>query len=242
MPNQRGSDLDNVLSRRDWPCYAAALNQLECEDHAGQEVAGLEAPDVRAVTAADIRAIVHESMAEALQQAGQTIPDSIEAAAAAALAALHGVTLGDGALSSWQGCGPGEAARLLGVDNAQVQADRFAAVEALAITFDCVVVLKGAGIGLDGPAMAAATRDQDASLGTIAPGGGELTLRVRNLLVNRQAYLELRRHRGWLPAGGTGRLDPDAAGRHADDGRLRTHRQSLSKPGDHHQGQQSGVC
>src|SRR5207244_819452 len=42
----------------------------------------------------------------------QTIPEGIEAAAAAALAALHGVTLGDGALSSWQGCGPGEAARL----------------------------------------------------------------------------------------------------------------------------------
>ncbi|WP_037551615.1 heparinase II/III family protein [Sphingomonas sp. URHD0057] len=44
--------------------------------------------------------------------AKQTIPDSIEAAAAAALAALHGVTMGDGALSSWQGCGPGEASRL----------------------------------------------------------------------------------------------------------------------------------
>ena len=44
--------------------------------------------------------------------AKQTIPDGIEAAAAAALAALHGVTMGDGALSSWQGCGPGEAARL----------------------------------------------------------------------------------------------------------------------------------
>ena len=28
MPNQRGSDLDNVLSRRDWPCYAAGLNYL----------------------------------------------------------------------------------------------------------------------------------------------------------------------------------------------------------------------
>ncbi|MBA4187955.1 MAG: DUF1501 domain-containing protein [Planctomycetaceae bacterium] len=28
MPNQRGTDLDNVLSRRDWPCYAAALNHL----------------------------------------------------------------------------------------------------------------------------------------------------------------------------------------------------------------------
>src|SRR6266545_5840595 len=28
MPNQRGSDLDNVLSRRDWPCYAAALGHM----------------------------------------------------------------------------------------------------------------------------------------------------------------------------------------------------------------------
>jgi uncharacterized heparinase superfamily protein len=44
--------------------------------------------------------------------AKQTIPDGIETAAAAALAALHGVTLGDGALSSWQGCNPGEASRL----------------------------------------------------------------------------------------------------------------------------------
>jgi len=44
--------------------------------------------------------------------AKQTAPDGIEAASAAALAALHGVTLGDGALSSWQGCNPGEAARL----------------------------------------------------------------------------------------------------------------------------------
>ena len=44
--------------------------------------------------------------------AKQTIPDGIEGAAAAALAALHGVTLGDGALSSWQGCNPGEQSRL----------------------------------------------------------------------------------------------------------------------------------
>ncbi len=28
MPNQRGSDLDNVLSRRDWPCYASGLNYV----------------------------------------------------------------------------------------------------------------------------------------------------------------------------------------------------------------------
>jgi uncharacterized heparinase superfamily protein len=44
--------------------------------------------------------------------AKQTIPDGIEAGAQASLAALHGVTMGDGALSSWQGCGPGEASRL----------------------------------------------------------------------------------------------------------------------------------
>jgi uncharacterized heparinase superfamily protein len=44
--------------------------------------------------------------------AKQTIPDGIEAAAQASLAALHGIMMGDGALSSWQGCGPGEAARL----------------------------------------------------------------------------------------------------------------------------------
>src|SRR5262249_48191929 len=44
--------------------------------------------------------------------AKETLPESIEAAAQASLAALHGVTMGDGALSSWQGCNPGEASRL----------------------------------------------------------------------------------------------------------------------------------
>ena len=28
MPNQRGTDLDNILSRKDWPCYAAGLDYL----------------------------------------------------------------------------------------------------------------------------------------------------------------------------------------------------------------------
>ena len=46
------------------------------------------------------------------QAAKQTIPDGIEGAAQASLAALHGITMGDGALSSWQGCNPGEASRL----------------------------------------------------------------------------------------------------------------------------------
>ncbi len=44
--------------------------------------------------------------------AKQTLPDALENAAAAALAALHGVTMGDGALSSWQGGNPGDPQRL----------------------------------------------------------------------------------------------------------------------------------
>ncbi len=44
--------------------------------------------------------------------ARQTPPDSLEAAAAAALSALHGVTLGDGGLSAWEGGNPGDPARL----------------------------------------------------------------------------------------------------------------------------------
>ena len=44
--------------------------------------------------------------------AKQTLPDALESAAAASLAALHGVTMGDGALSSWQGGNPGDPHRL----------------------------------------------------------------------------------------------------------------------------------
>ena len=46
------------------------------------------------------------------QAAKQTAPEGIEAAAQASLAALHGITMGDGALSSWQGCGPDVSSRL----------------------------------------------------------------------------------------------------------------------------------
>ncbi len=45
----------------------------------------------------------------------QSSPDGFEAAAAAALSALEGVTMGDGALSSWQGGNPGETARVTAV-------------------------------------------------------------------------------------------------------------------------------
>lgn len=44
--------------------------------------------------------------------AKQSIPEGIEGAAAAALSALHGVILGDGGLSSWQGGNTGESARI----------------------------------------------------------------------------------------------------------------------------------
>ena len=44
--------------------------------------------------------------------AKQSLPDTLESAAAAALAALHGVTMGDGGLSSWQGGNPGDPARI----------------------------------------------------------------------------------------------------------------------------------
>ncbi len=46
---------------------------------------------------------------------------------------------------------PGEAARLLGIPIAEVQADRFAAARALVRRFGCVVVLKGAGTIVDAP-------------------------------------------------------------------------------------------
>lgn len=42
----------------------------------------------------------------------QALPESIETAVAAALAALHGVVMGDGGLSSWQGGNAGDPARL----------------------------------------------------------------------------------------------------------------------------------
>jgi NAD(P)H-hydrate epimerase len=59
---------------------------------------------------------------------------------------------------------PGEAARLLESTNADVQADRFAAVEELARRFDCVVVLKGAGT------LVAAPGETTAVIGAGNPG------------------------------------------------------------------------
>lgn len=49
---------------------------------------------------------------------------------------------------------PGEAARLLGCSTAQVETDRFAAVERLVERYRCVVLLKGAGTLVAGPGTA----------------------------------------------------------------------------------------
>jgi NAD(P)H-hydrate epimerase len=59
---------------------------------------------------------------------------------------------------------PGEAARLLGTSNEQVQADRFQSVEKLAAYFRCVVVLKGAGT------LVAAPGETTAVIGAGNPG------------------------------------------------------------------------
>jgi uncharacterized heparinase superfamily protein len=48
----------------------------------------------------------------AYSAAKQGLPDALDSAASAALAALHGVTMGDGSLSSWQGGNPGDPAKL----------------------------------------------------------------------------------------------------------------------------------
>lgn len=47
--------------------------------------------------------------------AKQSIPEAFEAAAAAALAALHGVRMGDGGFASWQGGNPGDLARIVAI-------------------------------------------------------------------------------------------------------------------------------
>ena len=46
---------------------------------------------------------------------------------------------------------PGEAARLLGVSTEEIQSDRLAALEALVMRYDCMVVLKGAGTLVGAP-------------------------------------------------------------------------------------------
>ena len=69
---------------------------------------------------------------------------------------------------------PGEAARLLGCSVAQVEADRFAAVERLQATFGGVVVLKGAGSLIQGESNRPVALCSDGNPGMASGGSGDL--------------------------------------------------------------------
>jgi len=87
-------------------------------------------------------------LAQVLQQATRLVLDADALNAIAADAALQGLLR---ARSDQPDCAtvltphPLEAARLLGCDTAQVQADRLAAARTLANSFGCTALLKGSG-------------------------------------------------------------------------------------------------
>lgn len=68
---------------------------------------------------------------------------------------------------------PGEAARLLGTTNAQVQSDRLGAARAISTRFDCIVVLKGAASIVSGPEALPAICDRG-NPGMASPGMGDV--------------------------------------------------------------------
>jgi NAD(P)H-hydrate epimerase len=69
---------------------------------------------------------------------------------------------------------PGEAARLLGISSADVQADRFAAVRRLQARFGGVVVLKGAGSLVLGPSRRPPGVCSDGNPGMASGGSGDV--------------------------------------------------------------------
>ena len=94
---------------------------------------------------------------------------------------------------------PGEAARLLGTETAAVQADRFAAAEALRERFGGVCILKGAGTVIAGAGLPAVV---DAGNPGMASGGmGDLlTGIVAGLLAQDHSPGEAARLGAWLHA------------------------------------------
>ena len=81
---------------------------------------------------------------------------------------------------------PGEASRLLGCTTAEVEQDRFAAVEALQQRYDGVVVLKGAGTLIRGPGHRPVGLCSDGNPGMASGGMGDtLTGVIAALLAQR---------------------------------------------------------
>jgi hydroxyethylthiazole kinase-like uncharacterized protein yjeF len=68
---------------------------------------------------------------------------------------------------------PLEAARLLGLSTAEVQADRLGAARALAATFDCTVILKGSGSLIAAPGRITAI-NSSGSPALATPGSGDV--------------------------------------------------------------------
>lgn len=69
---------------------------------------------------------------------------------------------------------PGEAARLLEIQTAQIQADRFQAASRLQQRFNCVAVLKGSGTLIDGCTTAPVAVCSDGNPGMASGGMGDL--------------------------------------------------------------------
>lgn len=84
---------------------------------------------------------------------------------------------------------PGEAARLLGVDVAEIEADRFAAVERLQQRFGGTVVLKGAGTLVLGPGNRPVAVCSDGNPGMASGGMGDVLSGVIGGLLAQ----------GWIP-------------------------------------------
>lgn len=90
---------------------------------------------------------VAPALAEVIPRAARLVLDADALNAIAAHAALHALVVARGQRGQPTVLTPHplEAARLLGLSTAEVQADRLAAAQQLAVQFNCVAVLKGSG-------------------------------------------------------------------------------------------------
>jgi NAD(P)H-hydrate epimerase len=86
---------------------------------------------------------------------------------------------------------PAEAGRLLGVETAAVEADRYEAVEALARKLKCVCVLKGAGTLVNAPGGVASYVCRDGNPGMATGGMGDVLTGVVAALMAQGLNAEL---------------------------------------------------
>ena len=86
---------------------------------------------------------------------------------------------------------PAEAGRLLGVETAAVEADRYEAVEALARKLECVCVLKGAGTLTSAPGGVASYVCRDGNPGMATGGMGDVLTGVVGALMAQGLSAEL---------------------------------------------------